>query len=90
MYYALIYETVPDHATRRAPYRADHLALVKAFHAEGKLLMAGAFNPVEGSLLVSKGDSPAVAEDFVKLDPYVTAGLVTAWRCREWTVVVGG
>jgi uncharacterized protein YciI len=90
VYYALTYETVPDHATRRTPYRPDHLALVQAFHADGRLVMAGAFNPVDGALLIFRADSPAVVEDFVRQDPYVRAGLVTAWRCREWTVVVGG
>lgn len=90
MYYALTYETVPDHATRRTPYRPDHLALVKEFHADGRLVMAGAFNPIEGALLIFKGESPEVVEAFVARDPYVGAGLVTSWRCREWTVVVGG
>jgi uncharacterized protein YciI len=90
MYFALTYETVPDHATRRTPFRADHLALVKEFHADGRLVMAGAWNPIEGALLVFKADSPAVVEAFVARDPYVKNGLVTTWRCREWTVVVGG
>ena len=90
MYYALTYETVPDHATRRTPYRPDHLALVKEFHTDGRLVMAGAFNPIEGALLIFKGESPEVVEAFVARDPYVKAGLVTSWRCREWTVVVGG
>jgi len=90
VYYALTYETVPDHATRRTPFRPDHLALVKEFHADGRLVMAGAFNPIEGALLIFRGDSPAVVEAFVARDPYVKAGLVTSWRCREWTVVVGG
>jgi len=90
VYYALTYETVPDHATRRTPYRPDHLALVKEFHTDGRLVMAGAFNPIEGALLIFKGESPEVVEAFVARDPYVQNGLVTAWRCREWTVVVGG
>jgi uncharacterized protein len=36
-----------------------------------------------------KGTSPAVAESFAKADPYVANGLVTKWRVREWTTVVG-
>jgi len=90
VYYALTYETVPDHATRRTPFRAEHLALAREFHADGRLVLAGAFNPIEGALLIFRGDSPSAAEDFVKRDPYVRNGLVTAWRLREWTVVVGG
>jgi len=90
VYFALTYETVPDHATRRTPYRPEHLALAKEFHADGRLVMAGAFNPIEGALLIFEADAPAVVEGFVERDPYVKAGLVTAWRIREWTVVVGG
>ena len=30
---------------------------------------------------------PAV--EFAKADPYVRNGLVTRWRVREWTTVVG-
>ena len=31
----------------------------------------------------------AQVEQFVAADPYVANGLVTAWRIRPWTVVVG-
>jgi uncharacterized protein YciI len=31
-----------------------------------------------------------VAEDFARADPYVRNGLVTRWRVREWSVVIGG
>jgi uncharacterized protein len=89
MYFALTYETVPDHAARRAPFRAEHLELARSFHRDGKLLLAGAFNPIEGALLIFRAESTAEVEAFVHRDPYVRNGLVTAWRIREWTVVVG-
>jgi hypothetical protein len=44
---------------------------------------------VDGTVLLFKGQTPAVAESFAKADPYVTNGLVTTWRVREWTTVVG-
>jgi uncharacterized protein len=40
-------------------------------------------------VLLFKGASPAAAESFAKADPYVTNGLVTTWRVREWTTVIG-
>jgi uncharacterized protein YciI len=46
-------------------------------------------DPVDGAVLLFSGDSPAVAERFAAADPYVTSGLVTRWRVREWTTVVG-
>jgi len=91
MYYVLTYRTVDNYVERRAPYREEHLALVRAAHERGELVMAGAFaDPADSALLVFKGDSPAVAERFVRDDPYVKNALITEWRVRPWTVVVGG
>ncbi|WP_242360725.1 MULTISPECIES: YciI-like protein [unclassified Anaeromyxobacter] len=87
--YALVYDTVPDYLARRAPHRPEHLALAEQAHREGKLVLAGAFDPPEGALLVFRGDGPESAEAFARADPYVRNGLVTSWRVREWKVVVG-
>jgi uncharacterized protein YciI len=54
------------------------------------LILGGALaNPVDGAVLLFRGDSPAAAETFAASDPYVTGGLVTRWKVREWTTVVG-
>jgi len=87
---ALFYEYVPDILERRKPFREEHLALLRALHAEGKLVMAGAFQPADGALLLFRADTPAEVEAFVRADPYARNGLVTGWRIREWTVAVGG
>jgi hypothetical protein len=90
MHYLLFYDVVENYAERRAPFRADHLAYAKQALARGELVLGGAFaNPIDGTALLFKGSSPAVAEAFAKSDPYVTNGLVTKWRVREWTTVVG-
>jgi hypothetical protein len=53
------------------------------------LVMAGALaDPADGAMLVFKGDSPSVAEEFARNDPYVKNGLITDWWVRAWTVVV--
>lgn len=90
MYFALLYETVPDHAQRRTPFRAEHLALAQQAHREGRLVLAGAFDPPDGALLVFKTERAEEVEAFARADPYVRNGLVTSWRVRPWTVVVGG
>jgi uncharacterized protein YciI len=91
MYYALLYETVDDYVERRAPHREEHLALARAAHARGELVLGGAFaDPADAALLVFKGESPAVVEAFVAADPYVKNGLIKKWRVRPWTVVIGG
>jgi hypothetical protein len=47
---------------------------------------------IVGKLSVDWRDAdalPAGAEAFAAADPYVTNGLVSSWRVREWTTVVG-
>jgi uncharacterized protein YciI len=90
MHYLLFYDVVPDYAGRRLPFRAAHLAHGRAAVERGELLLAGALaDPVDGAVLLFQGDSPAAAEAFAAADPYVTNGLVTRWRVRPWTTVVG-
>ena len=90
MHYLLFYDVVDNYAEKRTPFRKDHLAHAKAATARGELVLAGALaNPVDGTVLLFKGTSPAAAEAFAKADPYVVNGLVTKWRVREWSTVVG-
>lgn len=90
MYYILFYQTVEDYVEKRKPYREAHLAYVKKFHDEGKLLMAGALaDPADSAVLIFKGNDPSVAEEFVKNDPYVKNSLIKEWKVRPWTVVIG-
>ena len=90
MHYLLFYDVVDDYVNRRAPFRTVHLTLAKQAVARGELVLGGAFaDPPDGAVLVFKGSSPEVAESFAKNDPYVLNGLVTRWRVREWTTVVG-
>src|SRR5215210_3723062 len=90
MHYLLIYDAVPDYVERRAAFREEHLALARAARSRGELVLGGALaDPVDGAVLLFRGDSPAAAEAFAAADPYVTNGLVTRWRVRTWTTVVG-
>ena len=89
-YWLLLYDYVDDIVDRRAPFRDDHLALARRAHDRGALLLAGALaDPVDGALFVFRADDRSVAEEFARHDPYVKEGLVTAWRIRPWSVVVG-
>lgn len=90
MHYLLLYDVVDGYAERRVPFRKDHLAHAQAAVARGELVLGGALaNPVDGTVLLFKGESPAAAEAFATADPYVRHGLVSRWRVREWTTVVG-
>ena len=75
---------------RRTAFRDDHLALAREAHDRGEIVLAGALaDPADGAVLVFRGDDRSVAERFAELDPYVKNGLVTRWRVRPWTVVIG-
>ncbi len=90
MHFLLIYDVAPDYLQRRGEYRDRHLALAWEAAARGELLLGGALaEPVDGAVLLFKGDSPEVAEKFAQSDPYVKNGLITNWRVRPWTTVVG-
>ncbi len=90
MHYLLFYEVADGYAERRAPFRDAHLAVARRAHRDGKLILGGALaNPVDGAVLLFRGSSPAVAEEFARADPYVTSGIVPHWYVREWTTVVG-
>ena len=90
MHYLLFYDYVPDIIERRGPHRAAHIAHARAAVDRGELVLGGALaNPIDVGVLLFHGDSPAAAEAFARVDPYVVNGLVSNWRVREWTTVVG-
>ncbi len=90
MYYLLLYDYAANAIERRAPFREAHLTLAREWVALGRLVLGGAFaDPVDGAVLVFKVDGREDVEEFVQKDPYVAGGLVTNWRVRPWTVVVG-
>jgi uncharacterized protein len=90
MHYLLIYDLAPDYLERRPEFRGEHLSLAWRAHERGELILGGALStPVDEAVLLFEGASPEVAERFVANDPYVQRGLVTRWRVRPWTTVVG-
>lgn len=90
MHYLLFYEVGEDYVSRRAEFRDAHLEKAWQASERGELVLGGALaNPVDGAVLLFKGDSPEVAEKFARADPYVTSGAVKRWHVREWTTVAG-
>ena len=89
----LLYDTAPDYLERRAAHRDAHLALIRRWHEEGKIVSAGALKTTsgafEGALLVFRCASLDEPAAFAAQDPYVANGVVTGWTVKEWMVVVG-
>jgi uncharacterized protein len=89
-HYLLFYEVGEDYASKRAAFRNAHLEKAWKASERGELLLGGALaNPIDGAVLLFQGESPTVAEEFAKADPYVTSGAVKRWQVREWTTVAG-
>jgi uncharacterized protein YciI len=89
-HYLLLYSFVADYLERRPALRDAHLRHAWDACERKGLLLAGALtDPVDGAVLLFAGESPQAAFDFARNDPYVINGLVTSWRVREWTTVVG-
>lgn len=88
-HFLLIYTLAPDYIERRPEFRGAHLALARDAVERGELLLAGALDPADEAVLLFAGEDASVAESFARGDPYVTHGIVTEWRVREWVTVVG-
>lgn len=90
-HFLLLYAYAPDYLEKRAAVRPAHLALANESAARDELQLGGAVPSDEPpfGLLLFKAETAQVAEDFARADPYVSQGVVTAWRVREWITVVG-
>lgn len=90
MHYLLFYDVIPEYAERRLAHREAHLAHARAAVARGELVLGGALaDPIDGSVLLFRAEDARVCEAFADADPYVIHGLVTRFRVRPWTTVVG-
>ncbi|MHB8812773.1 MAG: YciI-like protein [Steroidobacteraceae bacterium] len=89
-HYLLFYSFIDRYLERRPAFRDAHLAHAWQACGRGGLRLAGALaDPADAGILWFEGESPEVAAAFARNDPYVINGLVTSWKVREWTTVVG-
>lgn len=89
-HYLMFYELASDYLERRGEFRDEHLKLAWEAQQRGEMVLAGALaEPTDGAVLLFQGNSPEIAERFAAADPYVLHGLVTSYRVRLWTTVVG-
>ena len=90
MHFLLLYDVVDAYIEKRKPHRPEHFVHAQQAFDAGELILAGALDePVDGAVFVFRGNTPDAAKRFAENDPYVKNGLVTAWRVRKWTTVLG-
>lgn len=87
-HHLLLYDYVEDVASRRGPYRSEHLARIGSEREAGRVVMAGALGaPPVGAAIVFRGVDADFIEGFAQGDPYVRAGLVARWHVEPWNLV---
>ena len=66
-----------------------HISRMRDFHAQGTLLMSGAFR-TPGEPLSTMGifRTREAAEAFADGDPFILGGLARRWQIREWREIV--
>ena len=90
MYY-VIFCTTKYHSFAEAKEKAPqliaaHIKRSKELHEKGILFLSGAFIEDNGKPLSTMGilASYEAAEDYIKGDPFVLAGVVQDWYIRKW------
>jgi uncharacterized protein YciI len=81
-----------DDAQRLAPEVLEgHLARSRQWHADGRLLMAGAFLDRPNEPVSTMAVLPTLedAEEFAAGDPFVLEGMVASSDIRPWANMLG-
>jgi hypothetical protein len=87
-HFLLLYDYPDDILERRTPYRDAHLALIREWMEDGRLLLAGPIgDPVHGGAFAFRVDDETDIDAFMNADPYVREGVITGHRVEPWNVV---
>jgi uncharacterized protein YciI len=78
----------PDAAETRTPFRAEHLAGVRAKLADGRYAMAGAYADISASVVIVRAASEAEAVALVSDDVYLRNGVWVEIRARPFGLVM--
>ena len=81
MKFAAIIEYSGDKEGLKAHHPA-HRTYLRSFLENGQLRAAGPFADDAGALWVVDADTAEAAEEIVKGDPLVDAGIITSWEIR--------
>ncbi len=75
MKFVILGKDGPDGAVKRPIYREAHLARLKEWAEQGKVILAGPLTDKTGSLIVVEADSIDEVQAFTKEDPYMIHGV---------------
>ena len=74
----------PDAAETRVPFRAEHIARLRALKADGVVVEAGAFLDVSASILIVRAADEEAALDVCRSDVYLRNGVWVELRARPF------
>lgn len=80
----------PDAAETRVPFRAEHLARLRAMKRDGIVVEAGAFADVSASVMVVRATDEQAALDLFRDDVYLRNGVWVELRARAFGRVRDG
>lgn len=75
MLFVVIGKDSPEAGDKRPVHREEHLNYLDQFDEQGKLVLAGPFTDLTGSLIIIDVDNIAEANAFVDGDPYTIHGV---------------
>ena len=81
MKFAVIIEYNAEHEDIKKHHSA-HREYLRRFLENGQLWAAGPFAQDTGALWILDADNAKAAEEIVKADPYVAAGVQISWQLR--------
>jgi uncharacterized protein YciI len=85
--YVLLYTSADDVVSKAPPHFPAHRARLDEFHSRGVLLAVGTFGDPQSQGSMCIFTMREAAEEFVRDDPFVLGGVVSAWEVREWNEV---
>ena len=74
----------PDAAVTRVPFRAEHVARMRALRAAGVVVEVGAFTDVSASVVIVRAGSEAEAIEICRQDVYMRNGVWVELRAKPF------
>ncbi len=73
---------------KRLTYREEHLKRLERLNEEGKLVLAGPFADLSGSLIIVEFSSLEEATEFAETDPFYLNGVYTSVDVKPFKKVL--
>jgi uncharacterized protein len=80
----------PDAAETRVPFRAEHVARLRALKRQGIVIEAGAFTDVSATLVLVRAADEEAALEICRDDVYLRNGVWVELRARPFGRVTDG